>query len=192
MKVRSIDGPRQANVVTVLIVCLIFFSFVLVKASHAASAKGIDVKVDFALEFFKNEVNGGQEFLKGAKGVLVIPRIIKAGLVLGGEYGEGALRVGGKTVDYYSVAAGSFGFQLGIQEKNIIIVFMEDEALKKFRGSPGWKAGADGSIVLTSIGVGGFTDTMTAHSSIVTYVFGQRGLMFNVTLEGAKFTKLRK
>jgi lipid-binding SYLF domain-containing protein len=159
-------------------------------ASHAASAKEIDVKVDVALEQFEKDIKGGKEFLKTAKGVLVFPSVIKAGIGIGGEYGEGALRIKGKTVDYYSTAAASIGFQLGAQSKRVILVFMQDDALKKFRGSSGWEAGVDGSVALVELGAGGTIDTTNIRDPIVGFVFGNKGLMYNLTLEGSKYTKI--
>ena len=152
--------------------------------------KAIDVAVDVTLEQFKKDIKGGDEFLKSAKGVLVFPSVFKAGVGIGGEYGEGALRIGGKTVDYYSTAAASIGFQLGMQTKRIIIVFMQDGALKKFRESKGWEAGVDGSIALVELGAGGTIDTTTIKDPIIGFVFGNKGLMFNLTLEGSKYTKI--
>ena len=97
--------------------------------SYAKSAKEIDIRVDTALERFNNDIKGGKEFLKTSKGVLIFPSVIKAGIGIGGEYGEGALRINGKTVDYYSTAAASIGFQLGAQSKTVIVVFMQDDAI---------------------------------------------------------------
>jgi len=161
-------------------------------SSFAATAKEIDASVDVALERFESEVKGGKEFLKAAKGVLVLPRVIKAGFVVGGEYGEGALKINGKTIAYYSIAAGSFGLQIGAQEKNIILVFMQDEALTKFRNSSGWQIGIDGSVAIINIGAEGSIDSTQFKEPIVGFVFGQRGLMADVSLEGAKITKIKK
>jgi lipid-binding SYLF domain-containing protein len=160
--------------------------------TEQAGGKGmaIDIGVDATLEQFKKDIKGGDEFLKSAKGVLVFPSVFKAGVGVGGEYGEGALRIGGKTVDYYSTAAASIGFQLGAQSKRIIIVFMQDDALKKFRESKDWKAGVDGSVALIEIGTGGTIDTTTIKDPIIGFVFGNKGLMLNLTLEGSKFTKI--
>ena len=182
---------RQMNVVITVIVCQVLFAFLSVDISSAASAKEIDEKVDVALDVLRNEMQSGLDYLN-AKAVLIIPGAIKAGFVVGGEYGEGVLRIHGKTVDYYCLAAGSLGFQFGLQQRSVVLAFMEDEALKKFREGSGWKVGADGSVVLADTGVSGFADTATADAFIIGYVFGQRGLMVNVSLEGAKFTKLKK
>ena len=87
---------------------------------NAASAQEIDAEVDAALAKFVRQVAGGKEFLASAKGVLVFPKVFKAGLIVGGEYGEGALRINGVTVDYYSTKAASLGLQLGAQQKTIL------------------------------------------------------------------------
>jgi lipid-binding SYLF domain-containing protein len=168
---------------------LILSSF-LATPSSAKTAKEINVEVNGALKLFAQQVKGGKEFLKVAKGVLIIPNIVKAGLGIGGEYGEGALRMGEKTVEYYSLAAGSIGFQIGAQKQNLILVFMQDEALKNFRASSGWKAGVDGSVAFIDVGKEKSIDTLNLKNPIVAFVFGQKGLMANATIEGAKFTKL--
>ncbi len=160
--------------------------------SRAATAREIDVSVDVALERFTTEVKGAKEFLAAAKGVLVFPSVIKAGFGIGGEYGEGALRIDGRTVDYYNTVAASFGLQLGAQSKTILLLFMEQGALDKFRKSEGWKVGVDGSVALVTVGVGGALDTENIQDPIVGFVFGQKGLMYNLTLEGAKITRLEK
>lgn len=158
---------------------------------HAASATEIDAQVTQALKDFQ-KIQGANAYLKIAKGVLVFPKVYKAGIGIGGEYGEGALRVGGRTVDYYSTAAASIGFQLGAQAKTIVVIFTQDEALRKFRASEGWKVGVDGSVALVDIGAGKAVDTTTIKDPVVGFVFGQKGLMYNLTLEGAKFTKIQR
>ena len=158
----------------------------------AKSAMEIEIEVDETIKEFKQKIKGGSEFLKRAGGVLIFPTVLKAGFVLGGEYGEGALRVGGKTVDYYSTAAASLGFQVGAQSKSIVVVFMSSEALEDFRSSKGWKAGVDGSVALVEWGVGEDINTIDIKDPIVGFVFSNKGLMFNLNLEGSKFTKLEK
>ena len=175
------------------ITCMVaFFCSYFSHLSHAETAREIDTSVDVAVERFYKEVKGAEEFLKSAKGVLIFPSVFKAGFVFGGEYGEGALRINGKTVDYYSTVAGSWGLQIGAQKKTVILVFMISEALKKFRTSSGWEAGVDGSVALVDIGAGRALDTSNIKDPIVGFVFGQKGLMANLTFEGSKYTKLDK
>ena len=158
----------------------------------AASAAKIDRNVDEALDNFQKEINGAEVFLNQASGVLVFPRVIKVGIGVGAEHGEGALLIGGKTVDYYATTGGSFGLQLGAQAKSIVIVFMTPESLKKFRDSQGWKVGVDGSVALIDIGAGKTIDSQNVKDPVVGFVFGSKGLMYNLTLEESKFTKLDK
>ena len=171
----------------VLLILMYFASM-----AFSATAKEIDVSVDATLERFNKEIPVADSFIKKAKGVLIFPQVIKAGFGIGGEYGEGALRIGGKTVEYYSTMAASIGFQLGAQTKSIILVFTKQDALKAFRNSDGWKAGVDGSVALISLGMGDSLDTTNVNDPIVAFVFGQKGLMYNLTLEGSKLNKLHK
>jgi lipid-binding SYLF domain-containing protein len=190
MKGKSLVSTRKGDPTPVLVVWLIvMLVFCFVPASYGATAKEIEANVDTALKLF-DQVKGGKEFLQKAKGVLVLPGVFKAGLIVGGEYGEGALRIGGKTVDYYSIAAGSFGLQIGAQKKNIIILFMDEGALKSFRASAGWKVGVDGSVAAINVGAGASIDTTQIKETIVSVIFGQKGLMANATIEGAKLTKI--
>lgn len=159
---------------------------------YADSAEEINIKVDSALERFRAEVAGGDRFLQSAVGVLVFPSVLKAGFGIGGEYGEGALRIGGTSVEYYSTAAASIGFQLGAQSKAVFILFMNSEALENFRNAQGWRAGVDGSINLIKIGAGGAVDTNTIQDPMVGFVLTNAGLMYNLTLEGSKFTRLSR
>lgn len=161
-------------------------------SSFAASAAEIDADVNEALEVFKADVKGADVFINQAAGILVFPRVIKVGIGIGGETGEGALRVGGSTVDYYRTSAGSIGFQLGAQAKAILIAFMTKESLEKFRASSGWKVGVDGSVALIDIGAGKAIDTGNIKDPVVGFVFDSKGLMYNLTLEGSKFSKLNK
>jgi lipid-binding SYLF domain-containing protein len=186
------NHKRNLTIVGIIVFLTICFTFFQAIDSHAVTAKEIDVSVNVALENFHKEVKGAKEFLKVAKGILVFPNVYKAGIGIGGEYGEGALRIGGKTVEYYNTAAASFGLQLGAQKKTLILVFIQQGALKKFRESSGWKVGVDGSVALIKVGAGGSIDTTNIKDPIVAFVFGQKGLMYNLTLEGSKFTKIDK
>ncbi len=177
----------------ILGVCLaLLVVSVLPADTFAASAAEIDAEVRETLVKFNEEVNGAEVFLNNAAGYLVFPRVIKLGIGIGGETGEGALRVNGKNVGYYRTSAGSFGLQLGAQAKSIVIVFMTKAALDKFRNSSGWKVGVDGSVALIDIGAGKSIDSQNVKDPVVGFVFGSKGLMYNLTLEGSKISKLVK
>jgi lipid-binding SYLF domain-containing protein len=193
MKRRTMDTTKRIFKVFIFAACsTLIFSSLLAEVSMAKTAKEIDSEVNEALKLFPKHVKGTKEFLNTAKAVLVIPNIVKAGLGVGGEYGEGALRIGGKTVAYYSLAAGSVGLQIGAQKTNLVLIFRQGDALKKFRASSGWKAGVDGSVAFIDEGAGTSLDTMNVNDPIVAFLFGQQGLMASATIEGAKFTKLTR
>lgn len=165
---------------------------ILPATSSAGTAQEIDASVNAALARFTKQVKGAREFLQDAKGVLVFPDVIQAGIGIGGEYGEGALRIRGKTVTYYSIASGSIGLQLGAQKKDIILVFLQTKALQDFRAKNGWEAGVDGSVVLVDLGAQASIDTTKLNQPIVGFVVGQKGLMYNLTLKGTKISKLKR
>lgn len=170
----------------------IFIFCAAIPQSYAASAQEIDIKVNAALERFKTEIDGAEAFLQAAEAVLIFPTVLKAGLVVGGEYGEGALRIGGKTVQYYSAASASIGFQMGAQSKTEVILFMQKDALNKFQKSEGWEAGVDGSVALIKIGAGETINTTSIKDPIIGFIFSNKGLMYNLTLEGSKFTRITR
>ncbi len=189
MNVRSVGRSQRLILAAAPLLVLAFSG---VGALSAASAKTIDAKVDAALGRFEGEVKGGKELVQISKGVLVFAGVVKAGIGVGGEHGEGALRIGGKTVDYYSITSASFGLQLGAQKRDVIMIFLQDQALKNFRESHGWKAGVDGSVVLIDLGADMSVDTKTIKAPIVGFIVGEKGLMYNLSLEGSKITKLDK
>lgn len=176
-----------------LAACLLLLgNLALPGVSYAKTAQEIDAGVDAALARFDQQVTGGANFLATAEGVLVLPDVVKAAFVIGGQYGEGALRVGGSTNGYYSIAGGSWGASIGIQKKDLIIVFRDRAALQQFKDSSGWQVGVDGAATLVNVGVGADVSTMQINQPIVAFVVGQRGLMFDVSLQGAKISKLNK
>jgi len=180
---------KSALVATGLILVLMLSPAV---SAYAATAREIDVSVDVALERFYKEVKGAHEFTKSAKALLILPKVIKGGFFFGAEYGEGALRIGGKSVAYYNIASGSFGLTFGGEQKDIIIAFMTDDALNKFRKSENWEAGIDGNIAVLDVGAGATVSTATIKDPIVGFVFGVKGLMADASFKGSKLTKLKK
>ncbi|BBB26648.1 BPSL1445 family SYLF domain-containing lipoprotein [Amphritea japonica] len=160
--------------------------------SQAASAQEINAKVNQALKEFYRHSPAGKELAQKAAAVLVFPEVIKAGIGIGGEYGEGALREGGKTTAYYNVASASIGFQLGAQLKSEVLLFMNKEAFQKFRSSDGWEAGVDGSVAIATLGAGGEIDSNTIQQPIIGFIFSNKGLMYNLSIEGSKITRINR
>ena len=160
--------------------------------ARAKSADQIDFEVRETLHQFDLQIRGSGELLAKSAAALVFPSVIKAGVGIGGEYGEGALLVRGRTAAYYNTISASVGFQLGAQARSVIIVFMTEEALASFRRVDGWKIGVDGSVALITVGVGGSIDTSKIVSPIVGFIFDNKGLMYNLTLEGSKITRISR
>jgi lipid-binding SYLF domain-containing protein len=156
----------------------------------AKTAQEINASVNQCLSRFYKQVKGGKEIVDKAKGVLVMPNVVKAGLIVGGEYGEGALRIGVKTVSYYNLVSGSVGFQIGGEAKDLVILFMTNAALKQFQASKGWEVGLDGNVALVNIGAGERVDFTKMNDPIIGFVFDVKGLMADISLKGAKFSEI--
>jgi lipid-binding SYLF domain-containing protein len=159
---------------------------------EAASAADIDADVRETMTDFFSQVRGARELVAKSAAVLVFPSVIKAGIGIGGEYGEGALLTRERTMDYYNIVSASIGFQLGAQARSVIIVFVTPEALASFRRTHGWKVGVDASVAIVTVGAGGSIDTSRIASPIVGFIFDAKGLMYNLTLEGSKITRIRR
>ena len=160
------------------------------QTTSARNSNEIDASIESALDRFREEVQGSQGYLDGARGILVIPRMIKAGVVLGMEYGEGALIVDDIKVQYYRAFSTSLGIQLGVGAKDLVILFFDDEAMDDFLYSSGWQAGVDGAVALWTMDAGGSIDTTESQDPIVGFVFGHKGIIAGVSFEGTKFTKI--
>ena len=159
-------------------------------AGTADRDRAIDAAVDATLQRLYASVNGSRELVNKARGVLVFPRVISAGFWLGAQYGEGALRVDGRTDGYYSTAGGSFGLQIGAQSKALIYVFLTDDALTQFRNRDGWAVGTDATVAVMRLGANGQLDTTTATNPVEVFVLTNAGLMAGVSLEGTKVSRL--
>ena len=159
---------------------------------YAASAAELDAEVAETIRIFKKDVKGADVFLSQAAGYLVFPRVIKVGIGVGAETGEGALVVDGRSASYFRTTSGSFGLQLGAQSKSMVIAFMTKESLAKFRGSSGWQVGVDGSVALIDLGAGKQINTGNIKDPVVGFIFGAKGLMYNLTLEGTKISRIKK
>jgi lipid-binding SYLF domain-containing protein len=181
-------GPRM-GLMTVLLALAFALPF---QEASAATAPEIDARVNAAIDRLHKEIKGSDAVTSKAAGYLVFPGVIKAGFVIAGEGGEGALRIGGKTAGYYNILSGSVGFQGGAQKRDIIIAFMDAASLKKFQESDGWKAGADASVALIDVGAGANVDISKIKEPVVGFVVGQSGLMAGVSLDGSKITRTRK
>jgi lipid-binding SYLF domain-containing protein len=160
-------------------------------SENADKRRSINADVDSTLAHLYSTASGSRELAAKARGVLVFPSVIQAGFWIGGQYGEGALRIGGQTTGYYSTAGGSFGLQIGAQSKAIIFLFMTQDALDRFRNSEGWAAGVDATVAVVKVGANGNIDSSTATAPVQAFVLTNAGLMAGVSLEGTKVTRLK-
>ena len=176
-----------AKFFSLLTLCL---TLILSTELSAKSMNEIDAAIESSLTRFTEEIQGGNAYLQGARGVLVIPRMWKAGVLIGFEFGEGALIVDGVKVQYYKALTTSLGIQVGVGSKDLIILFFDDTAMDNFLYSSGWEVGVDGAVALFTIGAAGASDTITIKDPIIGFVFGQKGLIAGVSIEGTKFTKI--
>ena len=193
MKQRSfLSTGKLTSLFFFLLIAVFMFVGLFANPSFGKTAKEVDASVDAAMDRFYKHVKDAKEVVRRAKGMLILPNVKKGALIVGGEYGQGAMRIGGKTVEYYSMISGSVGFQIGGQAKDIVLAFNSSEALKKFRGSKGWEAGVDGNVALIKLGAGESAITAMGNQPIVAFVFDVKGLMADMSLRGAKFNKLDK
>ncbi len=161
-------------------------------APATAASVELDARVRAAMQRFYSEVPPAKELAGKSRGILIFPRVYRAGFWFGGGTGEGALLVGGQTVQYYRATSLSFGLQFGAQGRTEIILFMTDDSLAKFRASKGWQAGIDGSVAVVEFGTGTGIDTDTARTPIIGFMFDNQGLMADLSFKGNKFWKIVK
>jgi lipid-binding SYLF domain-containing protein len=190
------DAAKRGGSATVTMIAALWVAvlaqFATSTPAAAGSAAEINAGVTSTLERLYRHIPGSHALAGRASGVLVFPTVIKAGMGVGGEYGEGAMRVGGRTVAYYNTVAASVGFQLGAQAKSVVIMFMTPEALAGFQRVDGWKVGVDGSVALITVGAGGTIDTDKITSPVIGFILDNKGLMYNLTLEGSKITRISR
>jgi lipid-binding SYLF domain-containing protein len=156
----------------------------------ASKKQSIDAAVDAALAQLYAQDPAARELVAKARGTLVFPSVVSAGFVVGGSYGEGALRSYGSSERYYKTLAGSVGLLAGAESKAMYILFMNQEALDKFRASNGWTVGADASVTMMKVGANAQVDSATAQQAVIGYVLNKSGLMANLSLEGTKVSPL--
>jgi lipid-binding SYLF domain-containing protein len=177
------------------VLVLIFAAYLMVAApsvSQAASGPEIDTAVDATLHSFESQIPGARELAIKSAGILVFPSVVKAGIGVGGEYGEGLLIIHGRPGGYYNLVSASFGFQLGVQARSVIIMFMTQDALASLENTDGWKAGVDGSIAIVTLGTGGSVDTENLTGPVIGFILDPTGLMYNLTLEGSKISPITR
>jgi lipid-binding SYLF domain-containing protein len=184
---------KYFRLATILLVfALTFGVFTTPNPAKAASAAEIDRDARKALEDLYAKSPSAKTLGEKAKGILVFPGIVKGGLIVGGQYGEGALIKDGNTVAYYNSVAASYGLQAGLQKFGYALFFMTEPALKWIDKSDGWEIGVGPSIVVVDVGAAASMTSTTAQSDIYAFFFDQKGLMAGLGLQGTKITRLEK
>ena len=182
-------GLMLRQLLAVLIILLLSFSSTSVLA---ASKVELDAGINETLQRRYKNSSAAKELGDKAKGILVFPKVIKGGMLVGGEYGQGGLLVEGRIISYYSTVTASIGLQLGVQARSQVIMFMDENALNNFRGSDGWEAGVDGSVAIAEFGAAGTLSSNTVKELVIGFILDSRGLMYNLTFEGTKFSRIEK
>ena len=159
-------------------------------SSPAAQRQSIDAQVNNAMSSLYAQVPDARDVVAKAKGVLVFPSVVSAGFVVGGSYGQGALREGGAITGYYSITSASVGWLAGANSKALYLAFMTQEALDKFKASNGWTAGVDANVTAVTVAANGSIDLRAIREPVVSFTLSNGGLMANLSVEGTKITKL--
>jgi lipid-binding SYLF domain-containing protein len=194
----SMNTPQKSNptrriqqlALTCLALLVAVFVLSVPRISAAATAAEIDRDVNSALQTLYRTTPAAKKLAKVARGILVFPDVVKAGLIVGGQYGEGALRVGGKTTGYYNTVAASYGLQAGAQSFGYAMFFLDDASLQYLNKSEGWEVGVGPSVVVVDKGVARSLTTSTAKSGIYAFIFKQEGLMAGIGIQGSKIPKI--
>jgi len=172
------------------IIFLIGFIALPAKSARAASASEINAEVNIALQNLYNGTPGAKALSDQSVGILVFPNIVKAGFIIGGQYGDGALRKNGKSVAYYRSLAASYGLQAGVQSFGYVLFFMDNKSLDYLNKSDGWEIGTGPSVVVLDAGFGKKLSTTTLQKGVYAFIFSQKGLMAGIGLEGSKITRI--
>jgi lipid-binding SYLF domain-containing protein len=159
-------------------------------AAYAASASEIDAEAKAALKQLVDSTPAARELARSAKAILIFPSIVKGGFIVGGQVGDGVLRANGKSVAYYRSFAGSYGLQAGVQSFGYVLMFMDDESRAYLDRSEGWEIGVGPSIVIVDEGMGKSLTTTTLKKGVYAFIFGQKGLMAGMGIQGSKITKI--
>ena len=175
-----------------LIIAIVAGVLISPNPARAATAAEINRDVKIALEKLYAKSSSAKTLGEKAKGILVFPGIIKAGFMVGGQFGEGALLRGGKTAGYYNTLSASYGLQIGVQKYGYALFFMSDSAMSWLDKSDGWEIGTGPSIVVMDTGAASSATTTSLQSEIYAFFFDQKGLMGGLGLQGTKITKIKK
>jgi lipid-binding SYLF domain-containing protein len=155
-----------------------------------AAAQSLDKDASAALNTLYKSTPAAKALGAKAKAVLVFPDIKKAAVLIGGQTGQGAMFVDGKVVGHYRADGVLAGLELGAQSFAYVMFFMSDKALQNLHASKGFELGTDPNIVIVDAGAAKNISTTTAQADVYSYIFGQKGIMGGISVEGLKITRL--
>ena len=181
---------KKYEITKITIILLFILTICLNHSAFADSASEINAKANVALNNLYKNSPGASTLANDAKAILVFPDILKAGLIIGGQYGDGALRKGGKTVAYYRSVAASYGLQAGVQTFGYVLFFMDNSSLQYLEKSKGWEIGSGPSVVVLDEGFGKKLSSTTLQKGVYAFIFDQKGLMAGIGIEGSKITRI--
>ena len=167
-------------------------SVATIDRANAATAEDLNKDADQALNLLYRTNPVAQRISKNARAVLVFPKVIKAGLVFGGSYGEGLLKQGPKIVNYYNSVSGSWGLQAGAQSYGYVVFLMNNKAVDYLNESQGWEIGVGPTVVIVNEGIAKNLSTSTLKDDAYAFIFDQQGLMAGVSIEGTKISQVKR
>jgi lipid-binding SYLF domain-containing protein len=181
---------RARSILSVAFLAALIVSPWSASPAHAASKKEINTKADAALKQLLDTTPAARALSKKAKATLIFPDIVKGGFIVGGQMGDGVLRENGKSTGYYRSVAASYGLQAGVQSFGYVLFFMDNASRAYLDKSEGWEVGVGPSIVIVDEGMGKTMSTTTAQKGVYAFIFGQKGLMAGMGIQGTKITRI--
>jgi len=158
----------------------------------AATAEDLNKDAAQALQTLYKSNPVAENLAKTAKAVLIFPKIVKAGLVFGGSYGEGVLNKGSKFAGYYNSVSASWGWQAGAESYSYVVFLMSDKAVQYLDKSKGWEIGVGPTVVVVNEGVAKNLSSSTMKNDAYAFIFDQTGLMASLSIEGTKISPIKK
>jgi lipid-binding SYLF domain-containing protein len=190
MHIKKGLSKRNLVFLSMLVIAVALLTTWSAGSAIAASASEIDRNATQALNTLYNTTPGAKALGDKAKAILIFPSIVKGGFIVAGQFGDGALRKGGRTVGYYRSVAASYGLQAGVQSYGYVLFFMDDASLQYLDKSEGWELGSGPSLVVLDKGFGKNLSTTTMQKGVYAFIFNQRGLMGGIGIQGSKITKI--
>ena len=174
------------TIMKLFLVSIFFFSV----STFAGEKEILEAEANVTIQKFYTNVIGGEDFLGKVKGYLVFPSVIRGGLIFGGEFGRGVLKVDGQSKGYFNMVSGSIGLQAGVQERAVLIAFVSQRALDSFLSTNGFTIGVDGSLNFANWGTSRDLSTAMFGRDVVIFAFDETGVMGGVSVDGSKITRI--